>query len=369
MEQYEDKKPIILVVYDVEINLGMLINMIENMGYIGRGASNPQEVMEEIEKEMPALILLDIMMSEIDGYQMCEILKSNPLTRKIPIIFVSAANDISDRWKAYKVGAVDFINKPLEYYEVLMRVNIHLKLYKMQYQLEENNRRINKIIIEQMQKIEEEQKRFFRAMGKIAQTNKYVSGEKHIENICINSRLLAQALNFTDRYENKISGAFVDSIEMAAAVHDIGKLNINQDILRKPTALTAAERKIMYQHTIEGEEVLKAAYPDTNVNHLAQTVFDVVRYHHENWDGSGYPDGLKGEEIPLAARIIRIVDSYDCLLGQRCYKMPLSREEALEKMHEQCGIRYDPYLLDVFFKIEKQLKNEQYFIEYDPLEN
>ena len=200
------------------------------------------------------------------------------------------------------------------------------------------------------------------AIAKIAQSNKYVCDKKHIENVCVNSRLLAQALNFTDRYENKISGDFVDSIEIASSVHDIGKLNIAQEILRKPTALTPEEKKIIYSHTIEGEEILKAAYPEPNVNHLVQMVFDVVRYHHENWDGSGYPDGLKEDEIPLAARIVKIVDSYDCFLGQRCYKMPLSREEALEKMREKCGIRYDPYLLDVFFKIEKQLRNEQYFI-------
>ncbi len=362
MELCEDKKPIILVVDDVEINLEMIINMIEKMGYIGRGASNLQEVIEEMEKELPTLILLDIMMPEMDGYQMCEILKANPRTRKIPIIFVSAANDFDDRWKAYKVGAVDFINKPLEYYEVLIRVNIHVKLYRMQCQLEENNHRINKIIVEQRQKLEEEQKRFFMAIAKIAQSNKYVCDKKHIENVCVNSRLLAQALNFTDSYENKISGDFVDSIEIASSVHDIGKLNIAQEILRKPTALTPEEKKIIYSHTIEGEEILKAAYPEPNVNHLVQMVFDVVRYHHENWDGSGYPDGLKEDEIPLAARIVKIVDSYDCFLGQRCYKMPLSREEALEKMREKCGIRYDPYLLDVFFKIEKQLRNEQYFI-------
>lgn len=365
MEQGEEKKPVILVVDDVEINLEMLINMIEKMGYIGRGASNFEEVKEEIEREMPMLILLDIMMPDVDGYQMCEILKANPFTQKIPIIFVSATSDVSDRWKAYKVGAVDFINKPIEYYEVLMRVNIHIKLYKMQYLLEENNHRINKIIIEQMQKFEDEQKRFFKAMAKIAQSNKYISDKKHIENICVNSRLLAQALNFTNRYENKISGAFVDSIEIAASVHDIGKLNISQNILKKPTALTPDEKEIVYKHTIEGEEILKAAYPDANRNLLVQMVFDVVRYHHENWDGSGFPDGLKGEEIPLAARIVRIIDSYDCYLGQRCYKMPISREEALEKMKEQCGIRYDPYLLDIFFKIEKQLRNEQYFIEDD----
>lgn len=359
MEQNGNEPPVILIVDDIDVNVEILEGMIEEMGYIGRKATSVREAVEQIGRELPQLILLDIVMPEVDGYQMCEMLKANPRTRRIPVIFVSAANDIHDKKKAYELGAVDFIRKPLEYSEVFMRVNIHLKMNRMQQQLEENNRRMKKVISEQAQKMEEEQRRFFKALTKIAESNKYIGEGKHIENVSVNARLLAQALNFTDRYENQISNAFVESIEVAAAVHDIGKLTIPQNILHKTMALTSEEKEIMCTHTTNGEEILKAAYPEETSNRFIQIAFEVIRSHHENWDGSGHPDGLKGEEIPLAARIVRIVNDYDCLIGERCYKPALSREEALASMEREKGIRYDPDILEVFLKIEKQMKREQ----------
>lgn len=354
----DKEKPVILIVDDVEINVELLSEMIEQMGFAARGATNVREAFGVISREQPQLILLDIVMPEVDGYQMCEMLKENPRTRQIPIIFVSVANDITDKQKAYELGAVDFIHKPFEYSEILMRVNIHLKMNKMQQQLEESNRRLNKVISEQALRLEEEQRRFFRAIAKISGNNQYTGDGHHNEHVAANARLLAQALNFTEQYDNQVSNAFVEAIEMAASVHDIGKLTVPQYILGKKGKLTPEEKEIVYTHTVNGEKILRTAYPEDNGNQFIQMAFDVVRCHHENWDGSGHPNGLKGEEIPLAARIIRIVDRFDCLLGERCYKKAMPREQALEEMRAGRGTRFDPYLLDVFFRIEKQMKPE-----------
>lgn len=350
--------PDILIVDDVLMNVQLLLGMVVRMGYTGRTATSAGEAFDRIREKLPQLILLDVSMPEVDGYQMCEMLKDNPVTRNIPVIFVSAENNIEGRVKAFRVGAVDFMCRPVDYAEVSVRINTHLHIYKMQMQLEDNNRRLNKIISEQAAKFEEEQKRLLRAIAKLAEESEYVGMSRHIDNISANSRLMAQALNFTEKYENRVSGTFVECIEIASSVHDIGKITISQDILKKPGELTPKEREIVNTHARRGEDLLKAAYPDVNSNQFMKMAADVIRYHHENWDGSGYPDGLAGDDIPLAARIVRITDSYDCILGERCYKEAHDRSFAIDEMKAGRGTLFDPYLLDVFLKIEKQFRKE-----------
>lgn len=350
--------PDILIVDDLRMNVEILLEMVTLMGYTGRTATSAGDAFEHIRQKLPQLILLDASMPGINGYQMCEMLKSSPVTRNVPVVFVSAENNIADRVKAFKAGAVDFMCKPIDYAEVSVRINTHLHNYKMQLQLEDNNRRLNKIISEQAAKFEEEQKRLLRAVAKLAEGSEYVGMSRHIENVSANSRLMAQALNFTEKYEDKISGTFVESIEIAASVHDIGKITVPQEILKKPGELTLKEREIINTHAKRGEELLMAAYPDISSNQFMKMAAEVIRHHHENWDGSGYPDGLSGEDIPLAARIVRITDSYDCILGERCYKAAQYRSVAIEEMKAGKGILFDPYLLEVFLRIEKQFKKE-----------
>lgn len=351
-------KPVILIVDDVLNDVRQLKDMTEKMGYTARTATTANETFEQISGEFPELILLDVSMPDIDGWQICEVLKANPVTRQIPVIFVFAENQQADRVRAFEAEAVDIICKPLDFIEVKVRISTHLRMYKMQQQLAENNRRLNRIISEQSLKFEEEQKRLLRAIARLAEGSEYVGMSRHIENISANSRLLAQALNFTAMYENKISSTYVESIEIASSVHDIGKITIPQDILKKPGALTNKERELINTHTVRGEELLKAAYPDVDNNYFMSMAAEVIRSHHENWDGSGYPDALSGEQIPLSARIVRITDSYDCILGVRCYKEAHNKSDAIEELKKGRGTLYDPYLLDVFIKIERQMKKE-----------
>ena len=359
MEQKSDKTPAILIVDDVEVNARLLKKMVEKIGYIGITAAGVNEAVKVMEKTMPQLILLDIVMPHINGYQFCELLKNNQLTRDIPVIFVSAANELNDKMKAFNLGAVDFISKPFDYGEVVMRVNTHLKMYRMQRELEDSKRRLSIIVGEQAKKFEEEQKRLLKALAKLSEGEDDTGMTEHLENVSYNSRLLAQALNFTDKYENEISQSFIEAVELAGTVHDIGKIKVPREVLEKNGKLTKSEWEMVKHHTDGGYEIIKAAYPDIDNNRFIKLAAEVVRGHHEDWDGSGYPDGLKGEDIPLSARIVKIVDVYDSILSERCYRAAYTKQQAEEYMQSGRGTRFDPYILDIFFKIEKQLKKPQ----------
>mgnify|MGYP000149190797 CR=1 FL=1 len=311
---------------------------------------------EILQKEHFDLVVLDIMMPDMSGYQFCELLKENPDTKDIPVIFVSAASELDDKMKGFQVGAVDFISKPFDYGEVAMRVNTHLKMYQMKQELEDSNRRLSIIVSEQAKKYDEEQKRLLKALAKITEGSNATGMTKHLENVAYNARLLAQALNFTEKYENQISKTYIEAVELAGAVHDIGKLTVPKEILDKPTKLTETEWEIMKHHTDNGDELIRAAYPDVEDNTFVKGAWDGVRSHHVDWDGSGYPDGLKGSDIPLSARIVKIVDVYDSILSDRCYRSAYTKEESLAYMKQGSKSRFDPYILEVFLKIEKQLR-------------
>ncbi len=356
MEITQQATPVVMIVDDIEVNVRLLEKMIKRMGYTPMTATSVDQALELLKDRLPSVFLLDIVMPGTDGYQFCEMLKNNPVTRDIPVIFVSAVDEISDKEKAFKLGAVDFIHKPYEYGEIAMRLDTHLKLYFMQKELTENNVRLNMVVKEQAWKLEEEQKRLLKAFSTFADGERYLGMETHIEYVAANARLLAQALNFTERYENQISSTFVDAIEIAASIHDIGKVTIPKEILDKSTALSEYDMNIIRQHTSNGSELLRDVYENADDNYFAKMAIDVVRWHHENWDGTGYPDGLKGDEIPLAARIVSIVDTYDVILRERVYMKQHTYEEAIQIMKDETGRKFDPYIMDTFFRIEKQFK-------------
>ena len=231
MKQNDKQIPVILIVDDVEVNARLLKKMVEKMGYQGLTATGVKEAVSQMQKELPQLILLDIMMPDMSGYQFCELLKENPDTKDIPVIFVSAASELDDKMKGFQVGAVDFISKPFDYGEVAMRVNTHLKMYQMKQELEDSNRRLSIIVSEQAKKYDEEQKRLLKALAKITEGSNATGMTKHLENVAYNARLLAQALNFTEKYENQISKTYIEAVELAGAVHDIGKLTVPKEIL------------------------------------------------------------------------------------------------------------------------------------------
>ena len=345
----------VLIVDDVTSNLVILAEMIKSAGYVARPVTSAKQALAAIEVKVPQLILLDISMPDMDGYELCEVLKKDVRTRDIPIIFISAMNAMEDKKKGFELGAVDFISKPFEVEEVTIRVNNHLKIYKMQQELEGYNRRLHKMVNDQIRRIEEEEKNFILSMAKLAELKENTDGA-HLKNIAKNSKLLAMSLQFSPKFEKEISNSFVETIEIAAGLHDIGKIGLSDQILLKPGALTPEERKVMQKHCELGAQTLQELYDMNDHNKFLKMAIEIARYHHEKWDGTGYPYGLKGKDIPLSARIVAVVDVYDALVGERCYKKARSHEESMKIINEEAGAHFDADIIEIFNKIQNQLQ-------------
>ncbi|MCI8483937.1 MAG: response regulator [Lachnospiraceae bacterium] len=350
--------PQILIVDDVDANLMILENIILEMGYLPKCASSAGEAAKLIGEGLPQLILLDVFMPEMDGYEFCERLKENPITRDIPIIFISAADSSEDKVRGFKLGAVDYIGKPFEVTEVTMRVKNHLKLYEMQQELELSNRRLHSVISSQARRIEEEQKNILYALATLTE-GKDTDTKYHLDNVAYNCRLLAQSLQFSPEFSEEVSESFIDTIEVASRLHDIGKIQTPYNILFKPGPLEPEEMSIVKRHVEHGAAILERVYANTPENSFLPMAIEIARYHHARWDGTGYPEELRGKNIPLSARITIIVDIYDTLLGERCYKEAYSTEESLKIIEEGSGTFFDPEIVDVFLKVKKQFHHEE----------
>lgn len=355
-KEHEKDIPYILIVDDLNVNRKILADIIRQMGCLPITAANGKETMHILEKTLPQLILMDISMPEMNGYELCRILKSNKVTRDIPVVFISALGGSEDRIKGFQAGAADFIVTPFEPMEVTMRVENHLKIYKMQKEMEDYNYKLNRLVNEQLKRIETEQKNILFALAKVTEARDN-STVNHLENISYNSRLLAQSLQFSPLFEQEITAAFIEKIGVAAMLHDIGKIQIPDDILLKPGSLTARERDIINQHAAIGAHILEEIYNNAEKNDFLPMAINIAKYHHERWNGTGYPDKLKGREIPLSARIVSLVDIFDTLTGERCYKNAYTIEESLKIIKECRGIYFDPDIVDVFVRIQKQLKH------------
>ncbi|MDD5934178.1 MAG: response regulator [Clostridiales bacterium] len=353
------QKSNILIVDDVVPNLVVLTDIIREAGYTARPVTSVKQAMEAILVLEPQLILLDISMPDMDGFEWCEILKKDPKTRDIPIIFISALNSTKDKIHGFQLGAVDFISKPFEVEEVTLRVNTHLKIHTMQQELELYNQKLQKLVNEQVNKIIKEQKNLIYAMARISEAKDNVQ-TNHIENIAKNSKLVALCLLMTSTYENIVNNDFVDTIELAAPLHDIGKIALPDIIIQKKGNLTQEEEKIFQQHAVLGAKTLSEAYEHNEFNEFLRMAIEIAHYHHERWDGMGYPEGLKAEEIPIAARIVTIVCAYDrWMMKEKLTESSLAvcRENVIKRINDESGKRFDPKLVEMITKIQRQLKD------------
>lgn len=343
---------VVLIVDDVEVNRVILDGIVSDMGYKTMLAGNGTQALERIRERHPNLVLTDISMPEMDGYELCRMLKANVETRDIPIIFISAFDETKDIVKGFGLGGGDYITKPFIPELIRARVNVHLKLYEATLQAREANRRLQVSVKEQLKQMEQERKDMLYALAGVAA--EYSShGKDYIERMRHNCRILAQSMQISPLFDDLISDSFVDIVELAAPLCDIGNIGVPKDILQKKGALDQEEQAIMRNHTKIGTKLLK----DLNVtNEFMQISMDIAHFHHENWDGSGYPEGKKGNEIPLAAQIVAMSSIFCALTEDRSFRNSYSREEALEIMKQEQEQKFNPDVFNIFYKVARQLR-------------
>ena len=322
-------KQLILVVDDTPVNIAVLKGMLEDR-YVVRGANSGDEALEIIQQSPPDLILLDIMMPGITGYEVCRILKSKTETVDIPVIFVSALSDVNDERLGFDAGAVDYVTKPVRAEIVKARVKTHLAMADQQ-------RACRDVVKERTRELEETQRAAILMLGEAGHYNDHDTGV-HIWRMGAYSAALARAL--------KWSVEDAERLELAASMHDTGKIGIPDSILKAPRKFTEEEWVIMKTHSEIGYQILCKS--DTPVFQLAA---EVAHYHHEKWNGLGYPEGLSESSIPESARIVAIADVFDALTMTRPYKKEWTTEQAVELLKKDAGSHFDPHMIDVYLSI------------------
>ncbi len=350
--QQREEPDKVLMVDDNATNLQVLQATLEGRGYRLLAARDGVSALAVTAKAQPDLILLDIMMPEMDGYEVCRRLKSDPATYEIPVIFLSALGQTEDKVKGLEMGAVDYITKPFQPEEVIARVNTHLTLRCLQRQLQQTNAELKELNQNLEKKVEERSQELLQsrdaiifAMAKMTEARDDDTG-KHLERICRYVEVLARELAKTDA---SIDERWIRTVVKTAALHDIGKVGIPDGILLKKGRLTTQEREIMENHpAIGGDTLLELREEMGGGGPFLSRAIEITLGHHEKWDGSGYPFGIKGEGIALSARLVAVADVYDALVSKRVYKPGLSHEEASRLIQEGAGKHFDPRVVAAF---------------------
>ncbi len=338
----------ILIVDDAVENLTVL-NVLLRERYQVRAATSGEKALRiAASAPHPDLILLDVMMPEMDGYQVFERLRADPATRGIPVIFVTAMDSIDAELHGLDVGAVDYITKPIVPAIVLARVRGQLELKRARDLLSDQNTWLEAEVARRMRENELTQEVSIRALAHLAETRDPETGN-HILRTQSYVHELARRLQPHPRYAEVLNDRYIQLLARSAPLHDIGKVGIPDAILLKPGPLTPEEWAVMRTHAYLGSEAIEMAERDATrpVDFLALAK-EIAHWHPEKWDGSGYPDGLAGEAIPLSARLMALADVFDALITRRVYKPPMSFQQAREIIAAGRGSHFDPDITDAF---------------------
>ena len=333
-------KPRILVVDDEPFYLELLADTLSS-DYVVIVAKNGEQALRRAHAgNLPNLILLDVVMPEMDGYEACKRFKDNPLTHEIPIIFLTAKSDVSDELKGFDLGAVDYITKPISIPILQTRVKIHLSLSEQRIALEH-------LVAERTEQIERAKDAVVYSMGALAEARDKETGN-HILRTREYVRVLGNALAHSKRYNKVLTERTINLIARAAPLHDIGKVGVPDSVLQKQGVLNEDERQQMDRHVIYGRDAIISAEKHIGATSFISVAKEIAYSHHEKWDGSGYPLGLVGEAIPLSARMMAVADVYDALVSRRYYKPPMPHSEAKARIIKERGTHFDPELVDAF---------------------
>ncbi len=343
----------ILVVDDLPENALVLKSFLSPMGYHIASAQNGETALEMVATDPPDVILLDLMMPGMDGFEVCRRLKQDSATQHIPVIIVTGMSDRDSNVRAVEAGADDFLIKPFDRILLEARIKtsargkvLHDQLIKYKQELED------KVEERTAQVVSTQQVTVF-SLAKLAESRDNETGD-HLERMRSYARELSEEFMSLPKYEGTLDVSFVNEMYKSTPLHDIGKVGIPDQILLKPGKLTREEFEIMKRHSMIGGDTLKAADIEAGRDSFLAMGRDIAYYHHEKWDGSGYPFGLAGEDIPLTARITALADVYDALSSRRPYKEPFSHEKSKAIILEGKGSHFDPDVVDAFLAREER---------------
>jgi len=344
-------KPVVLVVDDTLDNI-ILANEILKNEYRIRAAINGEIALEVAQKSPPDIILMDVMMPVMNGYETCRRLKENETTKNIPILFLTAKADEEDESKGLSLGAADYIVKPVSPPILAARIKTHLMLKQSRDILENHNRFMDEEVRRRIKDISILQEASIMAMATLAETRDKETG-CHLQRSKLYIKELAERMSKDCKYKDAFSPQKIELIVLSSPLHDIGKIGIPDQILLKPGPLTTEEYEIMKTHTILGRDAIQSA---ERLIGGAETFLSCAREiaysHHEKWDGTGYPQGLTETNIPLPARLMAIVDAYDALTSDRIYKEAVPHHEAVSIITEDSGKHFDPDVVEAFLALQ-----------------
>ena len=350
-----EPKQKILIVDDSEINRAMLKEILGE-GYEYLEAENGLRAIEILRRRTDiALVLLDLIMPEMNGFDVLRVMQCYAWQEEIPVIVISAAEDTRSVERAYDMGVADYIRRPFERVMVLRRVKNALMLYAKQ-------KRLTRLVTDQVYEKEHNGVLMISILSHVVEFRNSESGQHVLHIRTLTDLLLHQLVQKTDRYQ--LDESDISLISTASALHDIGKIMIPEEILNKPGRLTEEEYAAIKTHTTEGARILKGLAIGQD-EPLVKVAHAICRWHHERWDGGGYPDRLKGDEIPIAAQVVALADVYDALTSERCYKQSYSHEKAVDMiLHGECG-SFNPLLMECLKESSELLRTELQRSEYD----
>ena len=335
----------ILIAEDLEENR-IILDAILGDTYIIEMAEDGRQALDLLHnKEKPALVISDVIMPEMDGFELLSNMKADPALRNIPVIFITAS---ADEDKSLSAGAIDFITKPFNPEIVQLRVANHIELSSYRESLEE-------MVQERTRELISAKETFLETMATMIEYRSLESGEHIRRTKSLTSILVNKLLNHP-KYAAELNKGTPSTIAQAAPLHDVGKIGIPDVILLKPGRLTPEEFDVIKTHTTIGSEMISTMLTDKYDEYL-QHCYDIARYHHERYDGTGYPDKLAGDKIPLCARIVALVDVYDALVSDRCYKQGMPHEAAMDIIKKESGTHFDSDIVEAMFAVENLVRD------------
>lgn len=338
---------VILVVDDDRTNLIMAERLLGNE-YTIVSVTSGEQAIKFLSKRKPDLILLDINMPEMDGFEVMRNIKGNENWEKIPVIFLTADRDTETEVECLQMGAVDFVGKPFEPEIVRNRIRRTLEI-------EEYRKDLEGVVRRQTAKIEKIQREIIISLANMIESRDGSTGQ-HVKRTSRYVEMIIEQLNARGMFAEEIDSAFIYNLVKAAPMHDIGKIKIRDDILQKPGKLDDKEFEEMKQHSSEGGKIIRMIMEKIEEKDYIEVAYNVATFHHEKWNGKGYPDGLAGEQIPLEARIMAVADVFDALVSKRCYKDAMPLDKAFDIIEESKGEHFDPQIAQVFLELRPQIE-------------